>query len=387
MDPTVLDPRSIVVVITTLTLLMAIVLSAMPSGGRNRQPGLRQWSIGMLCVAIASAFYALRDIAPDVLSVTLANALALGATALIYRGGRAFFDLPRQTGPLLLIWLLANLGLLYCLYVEDLYAMRVLIFSCVSAALLFGFARDVWRYRPRQASGRARFPYLFTASTVTLDALVSFARVVNVALSPPAGDGFLAPTLINTLYFSSHGLMAVCISVGFILMLGERLHAKLERQLSHDPLTDAYSRPMIFELAEQELQSDRPLALLLLDIDHFKQVNDSLGHQGGDRVLRHFVQCLASHLRVDEPLGRYGGEEFVILLRNADAESAQSTAERLRQCVAAHPYRHADGELAITTSIGVATAYDLENLEQLLQRADTALYRAKRAGRNRVEHA
>ena len=253
--------------------------------------------------------------------------------------------------------------------------------------LLFLFGLDLLRHRPRE-SGRAHFPYLFTALTVIFDSLVSLARIVNAVLHPTGGADFLAPTPLNALYFATHGLLAICISVGFILMLNERLHALLEHQLSHDPLTNAYSRPMIFELAQRELGNLRqPLSLLLLDIDHFKQANDSLGHQGGDEVLKHFVRTLSANLRSNEPLGRYGGEEFIILLRDVDADSARITAERLRQCVAEAPYRHSQGDYPITTSIGHATAHSQESLEQLLQRADTALYRAKREGRNRVEQA
>ncbi len=382
-----LDPRSIVFILAALSMLMAIVLSAMPSAVRDRQQGARHWSASMLCVALASVLYGLRGMVPESLSMVVANASAMGATALIYYGGRAFFEQRRHGRQLIIALLIANLGLIYCFYVQDLYAIRVVIFSSVSGVLLFLFGLDVLRHRPRD-TGRAQFPYLFTAITVIFDALVSLARIINAVLNPTGGSDFLAPTPLNALYFSTHGLLAICISVGFILMLNERLHAMLEHQLSHDPLTNAYSRPMIFELAQRELSTLRqPLSLLLLDIDHFKQVNDNLGHQAGDEVLKHFVRTLTANLRSNEPLGRYGGEEFIILLRGVDAESARITAERLRQCVAEAPYRHSQSDYPITTSIGHATAYAQESLEQLLQRADTALYRAKREGRNRVEQA
>lgn len=382
-----LDPRSLVFILAALSLLMAIVLSAMPSAVRDRQLGARYWSTSMLCVAVASVLYGLRGVVPEAFSIVVANASAMGATVLIYYGGRAFFGLPRHSRKLIAALLLANLGLIYCFYVQDLYAIRVVIFSSFSGVLLFLFGLDVLRHRPRE-SGRAHFPYLFTALTVIFDSLVSLARIVNAVLHPTGGADFLAPTPLNALYFATHGLLAICISVGFILMLNERLHALLEHQLSHDPLTNAYSRPMIFELAQRELGNLRqPLSLLLLDIDHFKQANDNLGHQGGDEVLKHFVRTLNANLRSNEPLGRYGGEEFIILLRDVDAESARITAERLRRCVAEAPYRHSQGDYPITTSIGHATAHNQESLEQLLQRADTALYRAKREGRNRVEQA
>ncbi|HWV11124.1 MAG TPA: GGDEF domain-containing protein [Pseudomonas sp.] len=382
-----LDPRSIVFILAALSLLMAIVLSAMPSSMSDRQSGARHWSIGMLGVSIASVLYGVRGFAPDFFSMALANAVSLVAVALLYSGGRAFFGLPRHKPALIAALVISNLALLYFLYVEDHYASRVVAYSAVSGVLLFLVCRDVLIHRPRQ-SDRARFPYLFTAFSVLFDVLVSCARIINALFVSSGGSDFLAPTPINALYFSTHSLLAICISVGFILMLNERLHARLQYQLSHDALTNAYSRSMIFELAQRELDSNQhPISLLLLDIDHFKQVNDSLGHQGGDAVLKHFVHTLADNLRHDEPLGRYGGEEFVVLLRNTPARDANATAERLRQAIADTPYRDGQNEYPLTASIGCATTHERQSLEQLLQQADTALYQAKRGGRNRVEHA
>lgn len=382
-----LDPRSIVFILAALSLLMAIVLSAMPSSVSDRQSGARHWAIGMLGVSVASVLYGLRGFAPDFFSMALANAVSLVAVALLYSGSRAFFGLPRHKTSLIALLVISNLALLYCLYVVDLYEARVVVYSAVSGALLFLVCRDVLTHRPQQAD-RARFPYLFTAFSVLFDVLVSCARIINALFVSKGGSDFLAPTPINALYFSTHSLLAICISVGFILMLNERLHARLQYQLSHDPLTNAYSRSMIFELAQRELESSpQPVSLLLLDIDHFKQVNDSLGHQGGDAVLKHFVQTLSDNLQHDEPLGRYGGEEFVILLRDTPARDAHTTAERLRQAIADTPYRDGQTLYPLTASIGCATTHERQSLEQLLQQADTALYQAKRAGRNRVEHA
>jgi drug/metabolite transporter (DMT)-like permease len=142
----VLDPRSIVFILAALSLLMAIVLSAMPSAVRDRQQGARHWSASMLCVALASVLYGLRDMVPESLSMVVANASAMGATALIYYGGRAFFEQRRHGRQLIIALLIANLGLVYCLYVQDLYAIRVVIFSSVSGVLLFLFTRN--RARP-----------------------------------------------------------------------------------------------------------------------------------------------------------------------------------------------------------------------------------------------
>ncbi|MBD9483004.1 GGDEF domain-containing protein [Pseudomonas sp. PDM14] len=380
-----IDPRSIIFILAALSLLMSVVLFAMPASIRDRIGGARHWSMAMLLLAGASLLFALRDIIPDLLSITIANIASLTSVAMIYAGSRAFFDLRPRNGVLAAAVIITCLTMIACTYFVDLFAMRVVIFSALSGALLFLYGLDVSRRRPRQ-SGRAAFPYLFTSVTVFFDVLISCLRIVNAIRMPdPGSSDFFAPTLINVLYYSTHSLLAFCISVGFILMLNERLHAMLEHQLSHDPLTNAYARTIVIEMTQRALASGRsPVSLLLLDIDHFKQVNDDLGHQAGDAVLKHVVNTLADSLRPDEPLGRYGGEEFILLLRGAAEAQALRVAERLRERVAGTPYPHGETARPITLSIGCATATSGETLEQLLHRADAALYRAKRAGRNQV---
>ncbi|TRX73596.1 GGDEF domain-containing protein [Pseudomonas mangiferae] len=382
-----LDPRSIIFILSALSLLMAVVLFAMPRSVRERVGGARYWSSAMLMVATASLLYGLRGMIPDFFSLTLANFAGLGSIALICAGGRCFFERPPRHAALLGSVLLANALMFYFFHVEDRLAVRVVIFSSLSAALMAYFGLDVLRHRPRQPD-RAQFPYLFTAGSVFIDVAISGLRILNALAMPTQGGDFLAPTPINVLYFSTHSLLAICISVGFILMLNDRLHALLMHQLSHDALTNAYTRRIVVDMATRELAAGarKPASLLLLDIDHFKRVNDERGHQTGDEVLKHVVRVLIGGLRANEPLGRYGGEEFIVLLRGTDLDTALQVGERLRARIAASPYRgggDADPQ-AITVSIGVATARPDETLEQWLRRTDTALYDAKRHGRNCV---
>jgi len=381
-----LEPRSIIFILSALSLLMAVVLFAMPPAVRERVGGARHWSGAMLLMTVASLLHGLRGMIPDLLSLTLANLAGLGSLALICAGGRRFFEQPPHYLALTASVLLANALMSYFFHVEDRLPVRMVVFSGLSIVLMGYFGLTVLRYRPRQP-GRARFPYWFTAGSVFIDIGVSCLRILYAVTLPAQSGDFLAPTPINVLYFATHSLLAICISVGFILMLNDRLYALLIQQLSHDTLTAAYTRRVILDMAARELASARrPASLLLLDIDHFKRVNDERGHQTGDEVLKHMVRVLLDGLRANEPLGRYGGEEFVVLLRDSGPETAMQVAERLRARVADHPYRGASDNdaLPITVSIGVATARPDETLEQWLRRADTALYDAKRGGRDRV---
>ncbi len=126
-------------------------------------------------------------------------------------------------------------------------------------------------------------------------------------------------------------------------------------------------------------------ALLLLDIDHFKSINDRYGHTTGDRVLQSLANICAANLRKQDIVARWGGEEFCILLPDTDAETALGVAEKLRREIADCEAPPADSTLAISTSIGVSEVRGSDtNHDQVLERADRALYEAKRAGRNRV---
>ncbi len=160
---------------------------------------------------------------------------------------------------------------------------------------------------------------------------------------------------------------------------------RLERMARTDPLTGLVNRARFSELLAQEIDRStryrEPLALLMLDIDHFKRVNDRWGHPKGDRVLKGFAATVARDLRRVDLFGRWGGEEFLVLAPNTSAESARATAERIRASVAAAAF---DPVGPITVSIGVTGFAAGDSLQSLLGRVDQALYRAKHQGRDRV---
>jgi diguanylate cyclase (GGDEF)-like protein len=167
----------------------------------------------------------------------------------------------------------------------------------------------------------------------------------------------------------------------------------LEEQLRHmattDGLTGTLNRARLMALGQHELlrarENSRGLGVLMLDIDHFKQINDRYGHQAGDAALQHFVAQLRAGVREIDLLGRLGGEEFAIVLPGIPAEAALQVAERLRARVAGTPLAYLGQTISITVSIGLAmTRDDDQTLEQILGRADGGLYAAKDAGRDRV---
>jgi diguanylate cyclase (GGDEF)-like protein len=157
-----------------------------------------------------------------------------------------------------------------------------------------------------------------------------------------------------------------------------------------DELTGIFNRRHFFILAEKEFERamryHRPLAVIMLDIDHFKLVNDTYGHQVGDQVLQSVAKICSRLIRKVDFLGRYGGEEFTILLPETKGQHAFNAAERLRKAVASSGVETPQGRVTVTVSVGVSTIEEGKgtSLESLLDLADRALFTAKQDGRNRV---
>lgn len=202
-------------------------------------------------------------------------------------------------------------------------------------------------------------------------------------------EGGLFASLRNTLYLN----LLICLLVtAIVLVLVIRLMRRYQRNITAlattDSLTGLPNRRGFELLAGQALQEARrdrkPLAALMLDLDHFKLLNDTYGHQAGDQVLQGFAQNLREGLRQSDIICRWGGEEFIILLKDTGNATAQRLAEKVRSEVAARRYPYRGVNLQVTTSIGLADMHPDDSLDSLIDRADRGLYRAKQSGRNCV---
>jgi diguanylate cyclase (GGDEF)-like protein len=178
-----------------------------------------------------------------------------------------------------------------------------------------------------------------------------------------------------------------------ILELEDKLveaREEMRFKATHDPLTQLWNHGLILDFLERELNRARregsSLAVLLCDLDHFKSINDAHGHLVGDEVLRETARRLLAAVRPYDAVGRYGGEEFLVLLPNCDKSCARDRAEQIQAAVSERPVLTAQGPVSFTLSVGALSSSDWRQFsaEQLLTQADVALYRAKEAGRNRV---
>ncbi len=238
---------------------------------------------------------------------------------------------------------------------------------------------DICRKVRSEMLGTDRYFYL-----ILLTAKTSREEIVS-GLEAGADDYMVKPFDPSELH--------VRVGIGKrILTLHEELVAAKEAlrfQAMRDALTGTYNRAAALRRLEEELDRARrdhkPLSLLMMDIDHFKKINDTYGHLVGDAVLKETVRRMQSVVRSYDVVGRFGGEEFLVILPSADEKIAVQVAERIRAAVSAHPVTDDAVSVTLTLSAGVATAESASSgVDALIQSADVALYEAKRTGRNRV---
>lgn len=222
--------------------------------------------------------------------------------------------------------------------------------------------------------------YSLALFVITL-ALGLFRLGVEVVLGNHR-DEFLAYVRSEMRLFAMAGLLYALASIKDQLADAHRQVVKMHALARTDPLTGLPNRLALSEMLEEASQHMFDLYVVLLDIDHFKQINDRYGHDVGDQVLKEVGRRLRSSLRMGDMLGRWGGEEFMIVMRGESQHDVLAAVERLREVIAFWPF---DEVGAVSASFGVAEGHIGDSIHNLLERADKALYQAKHLGRNRVE--
>lgn len=353
--------------------------------GRLRDAPDSVFALAKLQQGLGWPLLALRDAIPDVLSFGLGNALLLTGFWLEAACVRAL-DTPDRLWPP--AWRVQLAALAACLAAGAALPQPNQRVALISAAAACCFALTGLRLLRGQAPGSSMLRRILGAMYLLLCALVAWRGVVALA-SPDV-----------TLYSTGLPFLAVYLplylllfggSFGLLLALKERDDQTLRQMAVHDELTGAPNRralmAMAARLTAKAHREAAPLAVLMLDIDRFKLVNDRLGHVAGDAVLRDLTRVIAASLRTYDVYGRYGGEEFVVLLPGLGLAEALNAAERIRAAAErSRPPQHESARY--TVSIGVAwTVPQGPELEPLLRASDMAMYRAKELGRNRVEVA
>jgi len=265
--------------------------------------------------------------------------------------------------------------------------LRVAVISGALAALSFAAAWDM------QLAARWKLDAgwrMLLSIPISLAGLVFAGRAAVAVIYPSTVMSHVtANSALNVGSAMLYLVVALAFQLTLVGLVLSQFVAELKEASRFDPLTGVLNRRAIEEVLEAEVQRARRLknvfSLLMIDADHFKDINDRNGHLAGDRALQHLCTVMASQMRDIDKIGRYGGEEFVVVLPATTHVDARQLAERLRERVESLPLRWQERGLALTVSIGLAQwSGDEDQLAALLARADAALYMAKEAGRNCV---
>jgi diguanylate cyclase (GGDEF)-like protein len=378
-----LDSFTILVSISAAFVVLGLALLYFWNRDR-RSSWLLWWSLPFIIGGAAAVGYVRPNWGADFITIGFGNAARLMTFVLFWQGARVF------EGRRPLWWsvpAIPSVWLALCLVQPILESMpaRVVIVSGGVAILCALTAWELWRGRSETLASRA------PAVVVLLSfATLMLIRMAGVNVLPfPMGALPMDPLWLGgfNLAVFVHGAF---LGLLLIALTKERLELEQRNIALVDPLTGMMNRRAFMgEVERQALRRGmppEPTALLVLDLDHFKAVNDHHGHDVGDRVLASFAVVAAANVRAGDLLYRLGGEEFCFVLPNTDVHMALRIAERVRKAFAAHSYVAGQGRMiSATVSIGIANADEAGlDLEVLLAAADAALYEAKSRGRNRV---
>lgn len=318
-----MDTRTVIIVmLSQISLLgaLAIVFSARQGGTR----AVGAWGAGLLLVGAGYTGLAMRGALPDFLSITVANTLLMAANLLFYRSVRIFMGRPVQDP--LGVAALAATAVLVFVYSEispNLQA-RILVVSGIGAAL---FVRNAMELRA-SVPPEVQSSHHFMRAVYWIVAALLVARFAATLLQ--SSTGLLDPSAPQSAFFMGVLLIATAGTFGNFWIEAQHLQLELARQAARDSLTGMLNRRAFMAEFERELARVRRggtvLSLAIFDLDHFKELNDTHGHPAGDEVLRSIAATMRAAIRHPDILGRYGGEEFALLMPDTDVEMAMSVA-------------------------------------------------------------
>jgi diguanylate cyclase (GGDEF)-like protein len=375
-----LDTSTLYLVATMVAAMLGAMLLFF--GKQENIPALQWWGTAYLVGAASVALWTLAaDTLGPLLSLAL-NAVGFIACGMVWNASRVFHGRkPNLLGLVFgaIAWIAA-----VKLLPADASALRLTIGAGIVAVYAALTATQLWTERRRTM--QSRWP------AIAVPVLHGFALMLPILLGDllhPHGHMFSSSIWV-TVFAIELVLYAVGTVFVIFMLVSERTVTAHKNAASVDPLTGMFNRRGFAEatarVIEREAIAGRPVTVMIFDIDHFKSINDRFGHPAGDEILKLFAAVVVNNLRISDLSGRIGGEEFAALLP-CSLEEAVVVAERVREAFEASGIVDDTGPVATTVSIGVAGGPAGTQLEVLLAAADTALYQAKRSGRNRVEAA
>jgi diguanylate cyclase (GGDEF)-like protein len=352
----------------------------------TRVTAVAWWAIAHLMRAASVMLYGVYGTVPDLIAIDLSNVILFSSFGVTWNGARVFNGRAPLPGSLIagaVVWLLASQWPGF----EAASAVRGQLSSLIIAGYAWLAAYEFWRGRKEPLVSRWPAIVLF----LTHGMMFLLRAPLNSLFHGRDGDTIMASAWLSVLSLEAF-LMTIATAFILLAMSKERTELRHKTAAMIDPLTGLLNRRAFMQdaaaLLQQQIARDRPIGVLLIDLDHFKSINDRFGHAAGDIVLQIFAKTATANLRQTDLTGRLGGEEFVVLLADASIDNAYLVADRLRNAFAVNAAVLDGVAVHATASIGVSVIVDpAQDLAKLITLADQALYLAKARGRNRVEVA
>jgi diguanylate cyclase (GGDEF)-like protein len=374
-----LDIATIMAIMVMNHLIMFVALWI--TFASKQRYGIDFWLYSILMQAVGDFLILLRGFAPDFISVIAANTSLSISHALYYVSFCRFYSLPVRRAYLIAPVVITFL--LFWIFIGD-YATRVLVAGVIFSIQYFLVA--VILMAPSSVAS-TRLKRLLWVSFCAMG-MIFVLRAVAVIIDRGHFVSFFPSEPVQTLSMLGFEAGLILINFTVILLHYERIGRENERLATLDALTEIFNRRTFADLMRRELargeRKAQSVAFFMLDVDHFKQINDKYGHLAGDAVLVKLVEVLRGCIRSQDLIARYGGEEFCILMTDASPKDAEEVAERLRTSVAMQNFVIDHKSVHITISIGIACLVLSigSNIERIYALADIALYQAKKDGRN-----
>ncbi|WP_326538843.1 GGDEF domain-containing protein [Pseudorhodoferax sp.] len=381
-----LDPRTTVLLGSITSGLMAIFLSLLARATPLPVPGLWNWVAGAWLVFGGLAMLGLRDWITHLATITVGNGAGMLGYILWLAGTHQYLGQRIRWAPWLLAWVLATAGVSWFIFVEPSFRMRVVI---VAGLCCFVSARHalLWLRHPRAERFGSALGVSLVVGWLLVHCTVYGLRTLHAAWYPQGQTGLLTPDTIQVIYTGSLAICNLMLVIGYATIAYEHVRARIEDKAIHDPLTGALNRQALMDSLQREsarsTRSGLPFSVAMIDVDHFKRINDRHGHPVGDRVLVHLSRRMAALVRPNDVVARYGGEEFVVVMPETTLGAALQAGQRILMNAVQVEDQALPG---FTISIGLAQWSSADtSVETVIARADAALYAAKANGRNRVE--
>ncbi|MBK8213981.1 MAG: GGDEF domain-containing protein [Myxococcales bacterium] len=376
-----MDPFTSFVMATLMALLNGAILGVVHSDlPEALRPSALDWRRSTLLLAAGSTLLTAQGHAPNVVLPIANGVLMLGITGY-WRSIRRFYGKPDSPW-VALPFALAMPPTAFFASVMPSLRLRIVVASVGWVSILGATFVTLIRERVKERAVSRKVLAVLFGSVLAFMAM----RGTYYGIMGASTATVLDKSALNVATPIFAAMLPVIGTTAFTLMCSEKIRRNWEIAASTDYLTGLANRLTLGAEATRRWEESADLAVAVVDIDHFKSINDRYGHDTGDLALKHVARCLAGACRRDDLPARQGGEEFVVVFRGLDASKAEEAGERLRTAVAKEPFVTGDVHLDLTVSVGIAARTPRDgSFEDVVRRADTALYRAKDRGRNRVE--